>query len=51
VSCFVIKGQRADRMLNTDLAGLMLRAAPQVFSTDRHPNSLGPCPDDPLDAG
>lgn len=22
-----------------------------VFSTDRHPNSLGPCPDDPLDAG
>jgi hypothetical protein len=23
----------------------------QVFSTDRHPNSLGPCPDDPLDAG
>jgi hypothetical protein len=23
----------------------------QVYSTDRHPNSLGPCPDDPLDAG
>jgi len=22
-----------------------------VFSTDKHPNSLGPCPDDPLDAG
>lgn len=26
-------------------------AACQVFSTDKHPNSLGPCPDDPLDAG
>lgn len=23
----------------------------QVFSSDRHPHSLGPCPDDPLDAG
>jgi hypothetical protein len=23
----------------------------QVFATDKHPNSLGPCPDDPLDAG
>lgn len=30
---------------------LRLCVAAQVFSTDRHPNSLGPCPDDPLDAG
>jgi hypothetical protein len=38
------------------LSGLYPLCAPrvscrQVFATDRHPAALGPCPDDPSDAG
>lgn len=41
-----------DPALAVRVTCLLLVCVPlQVFSTDRHPNSIGPCPDDPLDAG